>query len=470
MSDDAKQKSALDCFNRGSEAIRSGNFDYAVEMFMTSVKLVPDNLLYRQALRGAERKMYKDNRKGAGMLSKPKVMAAQAKLKYAKQRTKWPDVMEAAEDALKYNPWDSAMLYELGHAAGQLGMHQIGIWILETAFEADPKNADTMRLLADYFEQTSQFDRAISAWETVKRLDPTDQDAAAKARQLAAAATIQKGKYDSGESFQETMRANAGKGMEGGPAKLLSPEERLKADIAALEAKIAEDPANVNLYVQLGDKYRDLPDAEKATAAYQKGLDATGGGDNDIKVKIQETQIEAFQRNVALIESRFNSLDKSAADYREKATTLKKKHQANRAEIAKRQVALYRFKTDINPNDFASHFELGLLLQKFNQPDEAIKSFQQARNDMQRKWEALYHLGELFLSKKNFALAENNLSQAANDVSGEENRKKVIYLRGRVAEEKGDIAQALEFYNEVAAIDYGYEDVAKRIDELSAKT
>jgi TolA-binding protein len=88
---------------------------------------------------------------------------------------------------------------------------------------------------------------------------------------------------------------------------------------------------------------------------------------------------------------------------------------------------------------------------------------------MQRKWEANYYLGEVFLGKKNFALAEKSLADAANDVSGEDNKKKVIFLRGRVAEEKGDIAQALDFYNEVASMDYGYEDVAKRIDELNAK-
>jgi tetratricopeptide (TPR) repeat protein len=276
MSDEAKQKSAMDCFNRGSEAVRSGNFDYAIEMFMTAVKLVPDNLIFRQALRGAERKLYKDNRKGAGMAGL-KMKPAQARLQIAKKRTKWPDVMEAAEDALRYNPWDTGMLYELGNAASELGMQQVGIWVLETAYEADKNNANAMRLLATLYEQTAQYDRAIIAWETVKKIDPTDQDAAAKARQLAASATIQKGKYDNAESFQETMRSTGGKGGEVTAAKIMSPEERAKSEIAALEAKIAADPANANLYVQLGDRYRDLPDPQKAIAAYQKGLDATGG-------------------------------------------------------------------------------------------------------------------------------------------------------------------------------------------------
>lgn len=470
MSDAAKSKIAMDCFNRGSEAIRKGNFDYAIENFLNCAKLVPDNLTFRQALRGAERKQYKDNKKGASMAGL-KMKPAQMKLQYAKRGKKWLDVIEAAEEALKYNPWDASTLYELGNAASELGYLQMAIWVLETAHEADRQRADIMRLLASLYEQDSQFDRAITAWETVKKIDPTDQDAAAKARQLAAAATIQRGKYDSPDSFRETMRDAARPTDQAASRASMSAEDRAKAEIAELETKLAADPASVNLWVTLGDKYRNLNQTEKALAAYQKGLDATGGGDLDLKGKILECQIDPFRRNVQILKERRGKLDPNDPEARDKALKLQGQYKANLAEIIKREIELYRFKTEVNPQDYPSYFELGHRLLRVGRTDDAIKALQQGRNDALKKWEALFWLGYAFWQKKNFTLAEKNLADAQAELnpSNEDGRKRVIYHRGRVAEEKGDLAAALGFYNEVAAIDYGYEDVSGRLDTLNAK-
>jgi hypothetical protein len=49
----------------------------------------------------------------------------------------------------------------------------------------------------------------------------------------------------------------------------------------------------------------------------------------------------------------------------------------------------------------------------------------------------------------------------------EEGKKKLYYYRGRVAEDGGDKVLAVECYNEVAAIDYGFMDVADRLDKLN---
>ena len=58
MSDDQKRKTAADCWRRGNEAIAKENWDYAIQMYKTSVNLCPENLTYRQQLRFAENKKY----------------------------------------------------------------------------------------------------------------------------------------------------------------------------------------------------------------------------------------------------------------------------------------------------------------------------------------------------------------------------------------------------------------------------
>lgn len=60
----APEEIAKQCWQRGSKAINSEDFDYATEMFYQAAIFVPDNLLYRESLRGAEFRKFGENKKG----------------------------------------------------------------------------------------------------------------------------------------------------------------------------------------------------------------------------------------------------------------------------------------------------------------------------------------------------------------------------------------------------------------------
>lgn len=62
---DNKKKIAADCFRKGNDAMEKRNFDYAVKMHSSAVQLIPDNLMFRQTLRGCQRYLYGNNKKGA---------------------------------------------------------------------------------------------------------------------------------------------------------------------------------------------------------------------------------------------------------------------------------------------------------------------------------------------------------------------------------------------------------------------
>src|SRR6056297_2332559 len=98
---------AKQCWQKGSSAVNNEDYDYATDMFHKSAVLVPDNLAYRQSLRSAEFKKYKDNGKGAGMMAKPKLMALRRTLSSVKGKKDWNEVDKTAEEALKLNPWDA---------------------------------------------------------------------------------------------------------------------------------------------------------------------------------------------------------------------------------------------------------------------------------------------------------------------------------------------------------------------------
>jgi tetratricopeptide (TPR) repeat protein len=48
-------------FTYGNDAALKSNHDYAIEMYKEACKLAPDNLVYRQALRGIARRKSNDD-------------------------------------------------------------------------------------------------------------------------------------------------------------------------------------------------------------------------------------------------------------------------------------------------------------------------------------------------------------------------------------------------------------------------
>ena len=118
---------ARDCWRKGTEALNSKNWDFAIEMFAQAVKLVPDNLMYRQVLRGAEHKKYGDNGKGARMAG-AKLMGIKSKVKKARSKEDWDAVDLAAEEGLKVNPWEPSLNFELGTACSKREFLDVAIF------------------------------------------------------------------------------------------------------------------------------------------------------------------------------------------------------------------------------------------------------------------------------------------------------------------------------------------------------
>src|SRR5687768_17080917 len=58
MSSGSESSKAQTFFQYGNDAALKNNFAYAIDMYQRACKLDPGNLLYRQALRGIERKKF----------------------------------------------------------------------------------------------------------------------------------------------------------------------------------------------------------------------------------------------------------------------------------------------------------------------------------------------------------------------------------------------------------------------------
>jgi hypothetical protein len=142
------KKLAADCFRRGTEAMQKQNWDYAIQMFSQCVRLVPDNLLFRQTLRGAERKKYGDNKTGAKMTGM-KLMGPRGRIKKGQMKKEWNLVDLACEEGLAINPWDAQLNGDLGAACVHLEFKEIAVYAYECAVENDSNNKSLLQHLAE---------------------------------------------------------------------------------------------------------------------------------------------------------------------------------------------------------------------------------------------------------------------------------------------------------------------------------
>ena len=86
-----REKGGAEWYRKGTEAMQHKNWNYAVECFTNCIRLVPDNVLYRQSRVGCIRKSYSDNGSGAKMASM-RLMGVRTRIKKSRLSKDWKSI------------------------------------------------------------------------------------------------------------------------------------------------------------------------------------------------------------------------------------------------------------------------------------------------------------------------------------------------------------------------------------------
>ncbi len=197
-SESPDQQKAKTFFQYGNDAMMKSNLDYAIAMYRQACKHVPDNMMYRQSLRGAERKKFGNDPKKVGMMAGVKNQTTLMSAKSARSKGKHHEALEHCEDAFANNPWDVTAARIAAEAAEELDLGGLSQWLLDSVQEvaAKGKDADFFKFAAAIYESNEAWHKAIACWEQVKKFSPNDQDANRKINALSAASTIKRAGLD----------------------------------------------------------------------------------------------------------------------------------------------------------------------------------------------------------------------------------------------------------------------------------
>ncbi|PYP77320.1 MAG: hypothetical protein DMD35_15380 [Gemmatimonadetes bacterium] len=137
-------------------------------------------------------------------------------------------------------------------------------------------------------------------------------------------------------------------------------------------------------------------------------------------------------------------------------------------EDADFQDMLRKFKQGVSENveeeDHQSHYDLGVAYKEMGLLDESIAEFQKALRAPSNRVPTYEALGQCFMEKGQHQMASTILSRALHEKGvSEDQLVGVLYLLGRCAEQRGQLEQAVEYYQRVFVIDIQFRDVGERL-------
>jgi tetratricopeptide (TPR) repeat protein len=454
-------------FEHAKRSAEKADYDYTHDLYSQCLVEDPANIIYLQHFLGNLSQKYGNNRKGSRFAAL-KTKSSRMTLNKAASKGQWKEAFTAACEALKSNPWEVNTLLDMADAYQQIGSDECQLYALRWALDAAPKDINVNRKAADALARLGQFDQAISCWRRVEQAKPNDEQAAKAISKLSVEKTIQKGGYNeellkaSSDSHElaEAVRervTQARPDTNASAAKLDTQTGQEKELLAAIEAK----PADLENYLHLADVFTAQNRYREVVDILSRALAASGGGDLQIRERLEDANLRRAQHQVDVAQRR------AEQDKTEEAADLARRMAAQGNQI---ELEVFAARASRTPGNSLLQYELGLRLKRAGKFKEAIQAFQAARGETRQKALVELHLGESFQYIRQFRLALSSYEAAvqASDSADSETKKLALYRAGVLAAELNDRERAEKHLTQLAAIDFGYRDVADRLDKLAA--
>lgn len=452
------RKKAHKFFEHGRTVAASGQYEYAVSMYIQGLKLDPEDLEAHKALRDIALKRKVSGGKAMGMFERNKYPTS---TKDDKQN------MLNAEMKLAYEPGNIDHMITMVQSAHRAGFYDTALWIADIALKA---NIDTAKpdynkfiVLRDVYKALNEYKSASDACTEALRLHPNDMDLQGEMKNLAALYTMTRGKYNRAKSFRESMRDREGQ------QKLLEEERDVRSEDFLLR-RIQDTETDWRATPDDMAKFSKFIDALRST----EQLDHENRAIELLEQMYQKTQNFRWRQRAGEIKlaqlSRMERTLRSQLQSRPDDAELRKEYNAFLLDKTRGELEEYRLRVENYPTDTEARFEMGRRMFMLRQFQDVIPVFQQVRSDPKFRALAGTLLGQSFYEASFFDEAADTLKSVIDEypAKGDEKSKNMTYWYGRALEAKGEGQTALKQYSLVAQWDFKYKDVQERVKSLRA--
>lgn len=445
---------------RALSAVELDNHDYAVSLCQAILKEFPGFLDGRKLARkcaGYE----------GGIESGKKTSAMTAFLgnasggfSSAKIRSTMKNNAESAlpmiEQELAKDPFNPQMNEALFDAAMLLNMLDTAAFALETVRTGAPSNTKLLHKLADHYLARDKPNKAVQVYNDIVSRDPTDMDAQKGVKDASARASMKKAKQEESDEYKLQKKDEAEvvelqqddiQGM---------TREQMRERLNKLMEDYTKDQNDLSTVKKIAEMYEEMGYAPDAYMFYSWAYELS---DNDISLKNKASLMKQKMED-----EEFRAIEREAKANPDDEEVQAKFHKA-REEKLQKAVDECKARVDGNPTDPSLRFDLGQALFDKEDYSNAIPHLQQASRNPHIRTRSLLLLAKTFKKKSMFDLAVKQLSDALEDLhTMDDVKKQVLYEKGLIHEEMGDKEKMLNSLKEIYEVDYGYRDVAKRVE------
>jgi tetratricopeptide (TPR) repeat protein len=439
-------------------AIELRNLGYAISLLQEILKQEPQFLTGRELLRRAEVTKSKSAKKSFFNISTASftVMNAQRKIKNDPKHA-----VEMLEKVLEKEPYNRQANLALKEAALAAGWPEIGVFALRTLLEENPRDVKVLHALGRLYHQLGDSDQEEEIYNQITAINPLEAEALRLGKDASAHGSMKRGGWTQAESYRDLIKDKE-------VAISLEQQSRMRLTGEALDQQIAEtyarhksEPANIDLVRRLGALNEQKEDFEAAIRWYQEAADLTKGADTGLARKVSDLKIKCFEREIAAHEE-FLTTHNAADELHAKKSEQLKAAKVKRAEIL---IDSARDRVARNPTDLQLRFELGENLFNARRFREAVPELQRARQNPHARLKAMNLLGCCYSELEMLDLAMKQLEEASKEIlSMDAMKKEIVYNLGLVCERMGEREKSLACMKQIYEVDYGYKDVAQRVE------
>ena len=464
-------------FQKARHANEIRNHGYAIQLMQSVLKQVPGFLDGRKLLRAAALAAADGKKSGFSLAGTTLGMTAGSTLK------KDPlAAMELAEKTLGTDPKSAQGNQLLWEAANKAGLPETAAFALETLVGANPKDTKLMHQLGSQYIAMGENDKAVAVYNRIVQINPADLEANKKAKDASASATMKSGRWEEvaqstgSMSFRDLIHKKDEAIALENKSRIVRTGEQISQQITELYPQFEENQSNVDVARRIATLYEQWYEAASADASPEEEIegyldnaiwfythtDATlRGGDPSIARKCSDLKFRKMERRIKVLEDWLAQVDPQDPEVRpfaDELSDLRRERAASSLEVAKKRVA-------DNPTDLMLRYELGETLIKAGQFTEAIQELQRAKQNPNVRLKAMNLLGQCYVEKNMLDLAVKQLRDAASETTAMDTTKKdILYRLGLVLEKMGKKEEYVECMKQIYEVDYGYLDVAKRVE------
>ena len=439
-------------------AIELRNYGYAISLLQEILKQEPEFLTGRQLLRRTELTKSKSAKKSFFNISTAPigVMKAQREIKKDPKRA-----VEILEEVLEEAPYNRQANLLLKEAALSAGWPEMGVFALRTLLEQNPRDVKVLHELGRLYRELGDHESEVEIYNQLTAIDPLDAQSLRLGKDASARASMKRGGWTQAETYRDLIKDK-------NEAISLEQQNRIRLTSEALDQQIAEtyarhqsEPQNLNFPRRLGALNEQKKDFESAIRWYQHAADLADGADTGLRRKIADLKIKCLEREIAAHEQFLSVHTAQDELYAERCEQLR----IARLSRTESLIADAQDRVKQNPADLQLRLELGENLFNARRFREAVSELQRARQNPHARLKAMNLLGCCYGELGMLDLAMKQLEEASGEILPmDQMKKEIMYNLGLIYERIGEGEKALGCMKQIYEVDYGYRDVAQRVE------